>query len=125
MNVSETIRYRGAVSSANREGPQQRCETVADDTGLHNVRVDVDGIEPLMHVHHVLGLFTEKYGLSSFFFLGGKVTVADGVRPISARGSALLPSPTLGWVCTRVPLFLAGLLTSDGWNPKMLPIALR
>ena len=60
MNVSETIRYRGAVTSANREASQQRYETVADDARLHDVRVDVDGIEPFIHVHHGIGLLTER-----------------------------------------------------------------
>ena len=59
VEVSETITYRGAVSSANREGPQQRCHTVADDARLHNVRVDVDGIEPSSHVDHVICFYTE------------------------------------------------------------------
>ena len=55
MNVTEPIRYRGAVTSANREGSQQRCETVTHYARLHDVRVDVDGIEPLIHLHHVFG----------------------------------------------------------------------
>ena len=59
VDVSETIRYRGAVTSTNREGPQQRCETAADDARLHNVRVDVDGKEPSSHAQHVIGLFTK------------------------------------------------------------------
>ena len=59
MDFSETIRYHDAVTSANGEGPQQRCETVSDDARLHNVRVDVHGIEPSNHAHHVLSFFTE------------------------------------------------------------------
>ena len=59
MYVSETIRYRGVVTSANREGKQQRCETVADDARLHNVRVDVYVFEPSSHAHHVIAFFTE------------------------------------------------------------------
>ena len=58
VNVSESIRYRGAVTSANREGSQQRGETVTNYARLHDVYIDVDGIEPLIHVHHVFGLFT-------------------------------------------------------------------
>ena len=51
VNVSETIGHRGAVTSANREASHQRHKTVADDASLYDVRVDVDGIEPLVHVH--------------------------------------------------------------------------
>ena len=60
MNVSETIGYRGAVTSTNREASQQRYETVADDSTLYEVRVDVDGIEPLVHDNHGIGLLTER-----------------------------------------------------------------
>ena len=81
MNVSETIGHRGAVTSANREASQQRHETVADDARLHDVRVDVDGVEPLMHVHHGIGLLTERVrAIGSLCFSGGEVTVADGMR---------------------------------------------
>ena len=59
MNVSEQIGYRGIVTSTNRESSQQRRETVTDFARLHDVRVDVDGIEPASHVHHVFGYFTE------------------------------------------------------------------
>ena len=58
VNVNESIGYLGAVTSANREGSQQRSETVTDYARLHDVCIDVDGIEPLIHVHHVFGLFT-------------------------------------------------------------------
>ena len=78
VDVSETIRYRGAVISANREGSQQRYETVDDDAELHNIRIDVDGIELLGHVHQIVGLFTEK--VRATVFMGVKVTVVDGVR---------------------------------------------
>ena len=60
MDVSETIRYRGALLSVNREESQQRYETVADYAGLHYIRVDVDGTEPLIHVHHAIGLSAKK-----------------------------------------------------------------
>ena len=46
VNVSEPIGYRGTVNSANREGSQQRRDAVTDYARLHDVRVDVDGIEP-------------------------------------------------------------------------------
>ena len=59
MNVSEPIRYRGTVTSVNREGSQQRRETITHYTRLHDVRVDVDGIEPASHAHHVVSFFTE------------------------------------------------------------------
>ena len=58
VNVSEPIRYRFAVTSANREGSQQRCDTVTYYARLHDVRAEVYGIEPLIHLHHVFGLFT-------------------------------------------------------------------
>ena len=58
VNVSESIGHRGAVTSANREGSQQRSETVTDYARLHDVCIDVDGIEHLIHVHHVFGFFT-------------------------------------------------------------------
>ena len=82
VDVSETIIYRGAVNSANREALQQRCDTVADDARLHDVRVDVDGIEPSRHVHHVLSFLTEG-ARNRGVLLGGKTTLADGVRLIS------------------------------------------
>ena len=53
VNGSEPIRYRGAVTSANREGSQQRRETVTHYARLHDVRVDVDGIEPARHAHQL------------------------------------------------------------------------
>ena len=53
------------VISANREGAQQRYETVADDAGLHNIRVDVYGIEPL---GHVIGLCTENLRATGSLF---------------------------------------------------------
>ena len=59
VNVSEPIGYRGTVNSANREGSQQRRDAVTDYARLHDVHVDVDGIEPSIHVHHVFGYFTE------------------------------------------------------------------
>ena len=58
VNVGEPIGYRFAVTSTNREGSQQRCDTVTYYARLHDVRVDVDGIEPLIHLHQVFGLFT-------------------------------------------------------------------
>ena len=58
VNVSEPIRYRGAVTSTNREDSQQRCETFTDYARLHDIRVDVDGIVPFIHLHHIVGLFT-------------------------------------------------------------------
>ena len=54
------IIYRGAVLSANRDRSKQRYETVADDAGLHNIRIDIDGIEPLIRVHHGIGLLAKK-----------------------------------------------------------------
>ena len=39
LDVSEMIVYRGAVISVNREAPQPKCQTVADDVRLHDVRV--------------------------------------------------------------------------------------
>ena len=84
MNVSGTIGYRGAVTSTNREASQQRYETVADDSTLYEVRVDVDGIEPLVHDHHGIGLLTERVqAIVGLFCVCFKVTVADGVRPSS------------------------------------------
>ena len=59
VDVIETIGYRGAVSSVKREGPQHRCYAVADDARLHNVRVDVDGIEPLIHVDRIIAFSME------------------------------------------------------------------
>ena len=44
VDVSEPVRYRSTVTSANRESPEQRCETVTDYARLHNVRVDVNGM---------------------------------------------------------------------------------
>ena len=68
VNVSESIGYHGAVTSANREGSQQRGETVTNNARLHDVCIDVDGIEPLIHVHHVFGLFTiDVRTIGSFF----------------------------------------------------------
>ena len=32
------------------------------------VRLDVDGMEPLIRVHHVIGLFTEKVRATGSFF---------------------------------------------------------
>ena len=83
MNFSETIGYRCAVNSANREGSQQRYETVVDNARLHDVRVDVDGIEPLINAHHGIGPLTERVRATSSLFLGFNVTVADGVIPNS------------------------------------------
>ena len=57
--VSEMDRHHGAVSSANRVGAQQRCHIITDDARLHNVRVDVDGMEPMIHVDRVIAFFTE------------------------------------------------------------------
>ena len=68
MGDSETIRYRGTVISANREGPQQRYETVADDARLQNVRVDVYGIEPLGRVHQGIILFPEEVRTTASLF---------------------------------------------------------
>ena len=81
MNVSEPIGYRGTVNFANREGSQQRRDTVTDYARFHDVLVDVDGIEPASHVHHVFGYFTE--GVRSIRNVCSIITVADGVRPIS------------------------------------------
>ena len=121
MNVSKTFIYGGAVNSTKREASQQRCETVTNDGKLHNIPVDVDGIEPLIHVHHVIGLFTEGVQINRSLF-GGKTTLADGVRPISFP-------PRLGWTHGRVSAAgvaaaAGGLLTTDGWNPNMVPFAL-
>ena len=99
VDITETFRYRGAMSSANREGPQQRCETFADDARLHNVRVDVDGIEPSSYAHHVSAFLRKEYetwGVS----LGGKTTLPDGVTPISVP-------PSLGRTYSRVQLAVA------------------
>ena len=71
MNVSETIGHCGAVTSANREASQQRHETVADDARLHDVRVDVDGVEPLIHVRHGSGLLTERVRATGSLWLCG------------------------------------------------------
>ena len=60
MNVSEMIGYHGAVNSAKLEASLQRYETVADYAKLYDVRVDIDGIEPLIHVHHGIVLLTKK-----------------------------------------------------------------
>ena len=81
VNVSEPIRYRCAVTSANWEGSLQRGDTVTDYARLHDVRIDVDGIEPLLYVHHVFGLFT----VVSLF--GSKTTLADAVGPMSVPPS--------------------------------------
>ena len=72
MDVSEPIRYRSTVTSANREGPQERGETVTDYARLHNVHVDVDGIEHLSHVHHVFGLFAVGVRTIGSLFLAAK-----------------------------------------------------
>ena len=99
MEVSETIRYRSAVISSNREGPQQRYDTVADDARLHNVLVHVVGIEPVGHVHHGIGFFTEEVRPTGNLF-GRKGH--DDLRPTSGQSVPLVSSPILGWVYSRV-----------------------
>ena len=52
LEIVVTIRHRDTVLSSNRNAPQHRHESVTDDARLHNIRVDVDGGEPLVHVHY-------------------------------------------------------------------------
>ena len=84
VNVSEPIGYRGTVNSANREGSQQRRDAVTDYARLHDVRVDVDGIEPAIHVHHVFG-YNVTLVLSSRSFLSMMVFIS------SSRACTFLP----------------------------------
>ena len=59
MHVSETSGHPVTVTSANRKGAQQRRESVTHYTRLHDVRVEVEGVEPLRQVHHIVGLDVE------------------------------------------------------------------
>ena len=112
VDVSETIRYRGAVSSANWEGPQQRCEIVTDYARLHNVCIDVDGIEPLSHAYHFVSLFAE-----------GVLTIRSlfGRQNHAGRRRETVPT-RLGWTYVRASA--GGVLTTDGRNPNMVPTVL-
>ena len=60
MNVIEPIGYRGTVEFHQPGGlatKARRCHpTMRDST---TSRVDLDGIEPAIHVHHVFGYFTK------------------------------------------------------------------
>ena len=59
-------RDRHTVQLIVRYEPQLRHETVADDMRLHNVRVAVESIEPLVHVHHGIAFFTIGVHVSRF-----------------------------------------------------------
>ena len=134
--VSETFRYRFAVTSTNRKAPQQRGETVADDARLHEIRVEVDGIDPSRHVHHVVSFFTEGVRTRKGF-LGGDTTLDDGVRPIpvppslgcsyscavSSAAAAMNASIAVGSVGTGGAA-ANGLVKTELRNPNMGPMAL-
>ena len=121
MGDSETIRYRGTVISANREGPQQRYETVADDARLQNVLYH--GLvwrkymvsNPWVVFTRASSSFRKKYGPPRVF-LDVNVTEADGMRPRSF--------PRIGLVYSRVSVPLFELVTTDEWNPNTVLIAL-
>ena len=59
VHVSEPSGHPVTVTSGNRKGAQQRRESVTHDARLHDVRVDVEGVEPLRQVHHIVGLDVE------------------------------------------------------------------
>lgn len=69
LDVFEMSRDRHTVQLIDRNDPQQRHETVADDMRLHDVRVAVESIEPLVHVHHGIAFF--KLGVHVSRFDGG------------------------------------------------------
>ena len=57
LDMIKMSRDRHTGQSINQNDPQQRHETIADDTRLHDVRVDVESREPLVHVHHGIAFF--------------------------------------------------------------------
>ena len=71
-------------------------------------------------VHHVIS--GKKYGPPGVF--GRQSHLVDGVRLSCGRSVRLFSSPTLGWVYACVTLSLAGLVTTEGWNTKMVPTPL-
>ena len=108
VNVSEPIRYRVAVTSANRWCSQQRRETVTHYARFHDVRVDVYGIKPARHAHHVV----------SFVMEGVRITGSlVGWRNHAGRW---VNACAICFCC----YYTGGLVTTDLRNPNMGAVAL-
>ena len=58
LDVIQPCRDGVTVHSRNRNDNNQRYETVTDDARHHDL-VEVESVESLVHVHHVIGLFVK------------------------------------------------------------------